>query len=173
MRPALTSFSEPIIILVCVAHTFLTNSADRATLCAVSTTGSSNPPGRGGPWWNDPTYWIGLLLGVGLAYPLINRFILNGTSDKEKVRGADSNMVPWSVHWLEFHTILQCDSWEHFCIGLGFKLCDACCAVVSDTLHVVPAGTGMQCLLWSCNALPVVHHGCAKGCGGHVHCERV
>jgi hypothetical protein len=64
-------------------------------------TGFSNPPGRGGPWWNDPTYWIGLLLGVGLAYPLINRFILNGTSDKEKVRGADGNMVHWPVHWLE------------------------------------------------------------------------
>jgi hypothetical protein len=47
--------------------------------------GSSNPPGRGGPWFNDPTYWIGLLLGVGLAYPLVRRFILNKTSDKEVV----------------------------------------------------------------------------------------
>lgn len=58
-----------------------------AAVCVVppGSGGSSNPPGRGGPWWNDPTYWIGLLLGVGLAYPLINRFILNGTSDKEKV----------------------------------------------------------------------------------------
>jgi hypothetical protein len=42
-------------------------------------------PGRGGPWWNDPTYWIGLLLGLGLAWPLVNRFILNKTSDKEQV----------------------------------------------------------------------------------------
>lgn len=49
-------------------------------------TGQGNQgPGRGGPWWNDPTYWIGLLLGVGLAYPLINRFILNKTTDKDKV----------------------------------------------------------------------------------------
>lgn len=51
--------------------------------CCVLT--GSNPPGRGGPWWNDPTYWIGLLLGVGLGYPLINRFILNKTTDKEVV----------------------------------------------------------------------------------------
>lgn len=56
-----------------------------ALLSAADKNFPNNGPGRGGPWWNDPTYWIGLLLGVSLAYPLINRFILNKTSDKEKV----------------------------------------------------------------------------------------
>lgn len=55
--------------------------------------GSNKGPGRGGPWWNDPTYWIGLLLGVGLAYPLINRFILSNTTDKAKV-GARAGGYP-------------------------------------------------------------------------------
>jgi hypothetical protein len=41
-------------------------------------------PGRGGPWWNDPTYWIGILLGVGLGVPLYNAFFKK--SDKQKVR---------------------------------------------------------------------------------------
>eukprot|EP00882_Tetradesmus_deserticola_P020536 GHRQ01022186.1.p1 GENE.GHRQ01022186.1~~GHRQ01022186.1.p1 ORF type:complete len:338 (-),score=135.36 GHRQ01022186.1:234-1247(-) len=38
--------------------------------------------GRGGPWWNDPTYWIGILLGVGLGVPLYNTFFKK--SDKQK-----------------------------------------------------------------------------------------
>lgn len=54
-------------------------------------------PGRGGPWWNDPTYWLGLALGLGLAWPLVNRYVLNRTSDKERVSGA-ATAVAGGVH---------------------------------------------------------------------------
>ncbi|KAF8067370.1 hypothetical protein HT031_002418 [Scenedesmus sp. PABB004] len=44
-------------------------------------------PGRGGPWWNDPTYWLGLLLGLGLGLPLINRFLRDRTTAKDRAEG--------------------------------------------------------------------------------------
>ena len=45
-------------------------------------------PGRGGAWWNDPTYWVGLALGAALAMPLINRLRENGLRRQDRVRGA-------------------------------------------------------------------------------------
>lgn len=44
--------------------------------------GSSPSSGGKGPWYNDPTYWFGLLLGGAIAYPLIRSVINKSKQDK-------------------------------------------------------------------------------------------
>jgi hypothetical protein len=43
-------------------------------------------PGRGGAWWNDPTYWAGLAIGAVLAMPLVNLALRGREGRQDKAR---------------------------------------------------------------------------------------
>jgi hypothetical protein len=42
-------------------------------------------PGRGGVWWNEPNYWLGILLGIGLAVPLFNAYKRKREDEKARL----------------------------------------------------------------------------------------